>query len=109
MMRRPRRLKNRRKKMTNRVIDTNEKGEVNLSHMLECLIRIDERQQKILDEISKLKAYDDELRKKVYGNGNCGLTDEITAIKTTLKNVKYGITLGFTILGAIIAVTNFLL
>jgi len=109
MMRRPRRLKNRRKKMTNRVIDTNEKGEVNLSHVLECLIRIDERQQKILDEISKLKAYDDELRKKVYGNGNCGLTDEITAIKTTLKNVKYGITLGFTILGAIIAVTNFFL
>ena len=95
--------------MTNRVIDTNEKGEVNLSHVLECLIRIDERQQKILDEISKLKAYDDELRKKVYGNGNCGLTDEITAIKTTLKNVKYGITLGFTILGAIIAVTNFFL
>ena len=109
MMRRPRKLKNRRKKMTNRVIDTNEKGEVNLSHVLECLIRIDERQQKILDEISKLKAYDDELRKKVYGNGNCGLTDEITAIKTTLKNVKYGITLGFTILGAIIAVTNFFL
>lgn len=73
---------------------------INAGDLVQYLARIDERQKKISKDVEDIKS-------KVYGNGNEGIIEEMTAIKTTLRNVKYGLTVGFTVIAIVISFLSF--
>jgi len=47
------------------------------------------------------------VEKKLVGNGQRGICDIVNEHDVTIKNIKYGIYLGFTILGVIILFANY--
>lgn len=66
----------------------------------ELLIRIDERTNTIEREIKELKH-------KLFGNGQEGICKVVDRHDVTLKNIRYGMGIGFTIVTIIILIANY--
>jgi hypothetical protein len=66
----------------------------------DLLIRIDEHVKDIYDDIKEIK-------KTLHGNGQEGLCDTVKEHDTTIKNIKYGITLGFIIISIVFLIANY--
>ena len=54
--------------------------------------------------VGQIKESIDKLEKKLLGNGQKGICDTVNEHEVTIKNIKYGIYLGFSIIGVIILV-----
>lgn len=67
----------------------------------DLLVRIDERVKDIHDDIKEIK-------RTLHGNGRKGVCDIVNEHETTLRNIKYGMTIGFTIITIIILLANYL-
>jgi len=63
------------------------------------LVRIDEHVKHIYSDIKEIK-------KTLHGNGQKGVVDMVKEHDTTIKNIKYGITLGFTVMTIVILIAN---
>ena len=61
----------------------------------ELLIRLDERTEKIQMELREIK-------QKLFGNGQPGLCKRLDVLETSQSNIKYGVALGFAIMGIVI-------
>lgn len=67
----------------------------------DLLIRIDEHVKDIYIDIKEIK-------KTLHGNGQPGICDVVKEHDVTIRNIKYGITLGFTIVTIVILIANYL-
>ena len=65
----------------------------------ETLIRMDEKLTEIQETCKKME-------KRLFGNGNEGLIVTVAKNKDTIKNIKWGLGLGFTALGVLITLMN---
>jgi len=61
----------------------------------ELLIRLDERSIEIQNELQEIKI-------KLFGNGQPGLCKRLDILETSQSNIKYGVALCFMITGIII-------
>jgi hypothetical protein len=60
----------------------------------------------IKTQVGQIKDTIDKIDKKLMGNGTKGLCDIVNEHEVTLKNIKYGLGLGFTIMTVIILLVN---
>jgi hypothetical protein len=60
----------------------------------------------IKTQVGQIKEIIDKIDRKLMGNGAKGICDIVNEHEVTLKNIKYGITLGFTIMTIIILLVN---
>lgn len=69
------------------------------NELREVISRIDERQKMILDDLR-------DMHEKLFGNGKEGLCVIVDRHDTTLRNIRYGIAMGFSIVSLIVIVVN---
>ena len=65
----------------------------------QCLVLIDERQKRMAKDVEAIK-------KKIYGDGREELIIEINSMKTTLRNVIFGLAFVFTVLSLVVVLMN---
>lgn len=61
----------------------------------------------IKTRVGQIKETIDKIDKKIMGNGTKGLCDIVNEHEVTIRNIKYGLYLGFTIIGIIILFANY--